>query len=517
MAEFNLKVIKISFLVVMAMLVLAMASGMNILREEKFIDWKKIKMESDFLRYKRALAAQSSADMLLPSVGAESDSSIPVLLYHGIITGKDWKEDGTNITLDEFKNQMFALKKAGYQTITMADFYDYMKNGKNLPEKSIMITFDDGRRDSYYGGDPVLKAVGYNAVMFLISGRSLGEQSAGDNFYLGKSELQDMIASKRWEIQSHGDFDHNWEKVDSDGTKGHFMSNQLWLDSENRLETPDEAKKRILEDLASSKKKIENELGQNVVAYAYPFNDYGQESVNFPNSQQFIRDNVGKIYPLTFMQVDSDDVVGNYPDPNALYAKRIDVDSSISSDGLLDILGQNKEKKMPYSDSFWKNQGWKSSWGGTKVWGDLALLETEAGGGNMTTLHGTSFWKNYIMQSQVQINSGESVSQVVRYKNDGNYAQCSFGKTGISVFQKIDGKEYTLAEKQGNFDFQPDSSMVLGTEIVGSDIKCYLNGNLELAAQISQDLDSGGIGFSIWDDLPENASVSVKKVDVSAL
>ena len=54
MADFNLKMIKIFFLVVIAMLILAMTSGMNILRSDNFFNWQKVKMEANFLKYKRA-------------------------------------------------------------------------------------------------------------------------------------------------------------------------------------------------------------------------------------------------------------------------------------------------------------------------------------------------------------------------------------------------------------------------------------------------------------------------------
>lgn len=500
-----------------AMLVLAMTSGMNILREKKLIDWKKIGMKADLMRYKKALAAQNSEGVPLPVASSDHASSIPVLLYHGIITSKDWKEDGTNTSLEIFKQQMFALKKAGYQTITMADFFDYMKNGKSIPKKSIMITFDDGRKDSYYEGDPVLNAVGFNAVMFLITGRSLGTQSTGDSFYLGKSELQDMINSKRWEIQSHGDFDHNWQQVNQSGGQGHFISNLLWRAQENRMETPDEAQKRILDDLANSKKKIESELGQKVVSFAYPFNDFGQESANFPDSQPFIRESIGKTYPLTFFQVEKSDPAGNYPDPDQLFIRRIDVDSGMSASQLLGILDRNQDKALPFSDTFWNDQGWRSSWGETKAWGDLTLSETESGGGNMTALLGTSLWKDYFFESQAQIIKGESVSQIVRRKDDENYAECDFSKAGISIVQKIGGKETVLAEKPLDLSAVLGSETNLGTRISGNGIACYIGGNSELGAQISPDLASGGIGFATWDGLPENAVIRVKKVDVSPL
>ena len=61
--------------------------------------------------------------------------SIPVLLYHGIID----KPDGANILLENFKDQMFALKKAGWQTITLDDFYAFMRGEKQMPDKSFLL------------------------------------------------------------------------------------------------------------------------------------------------------------------------------------------------------------------------------------------------------------------------------------------------------------------------------------------------------------------------------------------
>ena len=67
-----------------------------------------------------------------------------------------------------------------------------MKGEKNLPEKSFLLTFDDGRKDSYYPVDPILKALDYRAIMFVISGRSLGDEKEVSPFYLSSSELKRM-------------------------------------------------------------------------------------------------------------------------------------------------------------------------------------------------------------------------------------------------------------------------------------------------------------------------------------
>ena len=130
---------------------------------------------------------------------------------------------------------MFALKKAGWQTINMEDFYAFMQGEKQVPDKSFLLTFDDGRKDSYYPVDPILDALDYNAVMFVITKFSLEEK--GGNYYLSDKELKRMYLSGRWEIQSHGKDDHDFYKINANGNEGHFLSNKLWLDNENRLET----------------------------------------------------------------------------------------------------------------------------------------------------------------------------------------------------------------------------------------------------------------------------------------
>ena len=53
----------------------------------------------------------------------ENTTSVPVLLYHGV--NDNW--DDANILLNDFRNQMFALKKDGWQTVSIENFYAFMQ------------------------------------------------------------------------------------------------------------------------------------------------------------------------------------------------------------------------------------------------------------------------------------------------------------------------------------------------------------------------------------------------------
>src|SRR5579872_3900847 len=209
--------------------------------------------------------------------GAEA---IPVLLYHGT------PPEGNNnppLPQNVFVDQMRALKNDGWQTITMDQFESFMKDGKPLPPKSFLLTFDDGRKESFYPVDPVLKDLGYHAAMFVITGFSFPSGGKTSTFYLSQTELQYMVDSGRWDLESHGAEDHALYDVPAaTSTNGilptihqeHFLSNKFWLPDQSRVETTDEFSARVTNDLTTSKDLLEKDFGKPVIGFAFPFNDY---------------------------------------------------------------------------------------------------------------------------------------------------------------------------------------------------------------------------------------------------
>lgn len=230
--------------------------------------------------------------------GTPAAESVPVLTYHRIVT----EPDGYNLPLNQFLDQMFALKKAGYQTVSLGDFYEHLQSGKALPSKPILLTFDDGRTDGYYPVDPLLQVLDYQAVMFVIAGQSIPESGEPVRVYLSKRELLKMADSWRWEIQSHSVNGHGLIPIDSPGNQGHFFSHKKWLTEENRLETEEEYRLRIRHDLVMAKGVLEEEVQVLVNSFAYPFGDYGQASLNYPQVSSVLREAVDGVYQVSFHQ-----------------------------------------------------------------------------------------------------------------------------------------------------------------------------------------------------------------------
>lgn len=90
--------------------------------------------------------------------------SIPILTYHEIS-----KTESNVLTVTEkaFKQQMKFLHDRGYRPVTLDQFYDFVAFKGALPEKAVVLTFDDGWRSTYELGLPVLKKYGFPAALFV--------------------------------------------------------------------------------------------------------------------------------------------------------------------------------------------------------------------------------------------------------------------------------------------------------------------------------------------------------------
>ena len=91
---------------------------------------------------------------------------IPVLCYHRI--EKDKKSD-YNVSPATFAAHIKILADSGYHAISPAQLYDYLVYNKALPEKPVMITFDDSRVEHSAIAAPVLEKYGFRGVFFIMT------------------------------------------------------------------------------------------------------------------------------------------------------------------------------------------------------------------------------------------------------------------------------------------------------------------------------------------------------------
>lgn len=96
-----------------------------------------------------------------------SVAGVPVLNYHQV---NDQYRTCLTMSTADFETQMDFLKKEGYNSISPTELYNYLENGAELPEKPILITFDDGYIDNYQQAYPIMKKYGYRGTIFIITG-----------------------------------------------------------------------------------------------------------------------------------------------------------------------------------------------------------------------------------------------------------------------------------------------------------------------------------------------------------
>lgn len=170
---------------------------------------------------------------------------VPILMYHyvrSVSQADDPLGYDLSVTPALFAEQLDALRRAGYQTITPTQ----LALG-DVPTQPILLSFDDGYRDFYDAAYPALIERGMTAVVFVITG-SLDDR---DGRYLTRAQVQELAASGI-AIGSH--------------TVSHL--NLVAADTRRRQD-----------ELLISRQVLEQLTGQRVIAVAYPAGETNNEVV----------------------------------------------------------------------------------------------------------------------------------------------------------------------------------------------------------------------------------------------
>lgn len=114
--------------------------------------------------------------------------------------GVDRNGDETLISTDALEKQIKALKDNGYVTITQQDILDYYNNKKALPEKSLFLLFEDGRRDTAIFSQKILEQYNYKATMLTYADKF----EKNDSKFLMPKDLLNLKDSSFWELGTNG-------------------------------------------------------------------------------------------------------------------------------------------------------------------------------------------------------------------------------------------------------------------------------------------------------------------------
>lgn len=162
----------------------------------------------------------SSPEPIAAEPPAQEDytAKVQILMYHDLYPDGD-TEPG-HVTASRFREHLTGLLEGGFHPISFDQLHAYVMEGAELPEKPILITFDDGYLNNYEIGYPILKELSVPAAFFPI-GVSMGKDTYKDtgvpmNPHFSLEQAEEMVASGLITIGSHGYNIHEVEGRDPD-------------------------------------------------------------------------------------------------------------------------------------------------------------------------------------------------------------------------------------------------------------------------------------------------------------
>ena len=91
---------------------------------------------------------------------------VPILTYHRV---NDSDTNPATLTVADFEAQIKFLVDSGYHVISPDDLLDAWESDKPLPEKPVILTFDDGHADIYNNVFPILQKYNVRATVFIVT------------------------------------------------------------------------------------------------------------------------------------------------------------------------------------------------------------------------------------------------------------------------------------------------------------------------------------------------------------
>lgn len=202
------------------------------------------------------------------SIEKEKGIRLPIIMYHSLLK-EEARSGKYTITPDTLRQDLEYIKNNGYTTITMTDLINYEYNDQPLPEKPIIITFDDGYYNNFGYAIPILKEYNMKAVISIVGEYTDRYSKSGEanlNYgYMRWEDIRSAMKDGTIEFQNHTYNLHS----NNNGRNGA---------AKKKGESSEEYKKILTADLM----KLQDEFKENTnyvpSTFTYPFGSISKES-----------------------------------------------------------------------------------------------------------------------------------------------------------------------------------------------------------------------------------------------
>lgn len=172
--------------------------------------------------------------------------TVPVLTYHKL--SRNGNSDAMTVREADFEAQMRFLRENGYRVIPLEDLFEFLQFRRQIPARSVVITFDDGWRSVYDIAWPILKKYGYPATLFVYTDLIVGSRET-----LSWEQVREL-SRDGLDIQCH--------------TKTH-----RYLGRKERKESFRDYFEAVRKEIVESSKILRKHTGREPKYLAYPYGD----------------------------------------------------------------------------------------------------------------------------------------------------------------------------------------------------------------------------------------------------
>lgn len=192
---------------------------------------------------------------------------VPIVMYHQVKNDNNGKNV---ISPYEFESDLNYLKDNHYTAITMNDLIGYVHGEKELPEKPVILSFDDGYLNNYVYVFPLLKKYDMK-IVFSIVGKDTDDFTLQPNDDLDYShvtweQINEMIASGLVEVQNHS-------------YSLHQITSERYGCRKNLGESLEHYEQVLTEDIGRLQSEMKMNTGFTPTTFAYPYGRVSPESV----------------------------------------------------------------------------------------------------------------------------------------------------------------------------------------------------------------------------------------------
>lgn len=238
------------------------------------------------------LFAISHADAVETAPTTTLKNDFRVLCYHDVRDNLrqsfEKSPESTAISTRDLVEQFDWLRRNGYSVISLEQVMQARNGGKVLPDKAVLLTFDDGYRSTYTHVFPLLKTYGYPALVGLVQqfleadakGNVLyDEKPTSRDSFLSWNEIREMAKSGLVEFASHTAFSHKGVLANPQGNKQPALVTHIYDPNTNSYESEAAYEQRLFGDFNSMANLMEQEIGMRPRAVIWPYGAFNDAAV----------------------------------------------------------------------------------------------------------------------------------------------------------------------------------------------------------------------------------------------